>query len=73
MKIISGYIVIKCLNCQNLSFIRSNQKSATCKKCGIKNKYKKITQFLKASLASEYIRNYNLKKSHFSGSFQRME
>ena len=59
-----AYIVIKCLNCQEVTFIRASQKSVTCRKCGKKNHYKKIKTFEKAKAASEYIQE--LKLGNFS-------
>lgn len=56
------YIVIKCSNCQSLTFIRSNQKTFTCKNCGTKNDFEKIKTFPKAKMASEYIQYVNTQK-----------
>jgi len=65
-----AYIVIKCLNCQEVTFIRANQKSVTCRKCGIKNRYKKIKTFKKAKTASEYIQEQKLKEFGSDVTFQ---
>ncbi|MFX1297828.1 MAG: DUF5817 domain-containing protein [Promethearchaeota archaeon] len=68
-----AYIVIKCLDCQELTFIRANQKSVTCRKCGKKNRYKKIKTFEKAKTASEYIQEQKLKEFNSNVAFQFLE
>ncbi|MFX1451632.1 MAG: DUF5817 domain-containing protein [Promethearchaeota archaeon] len=68
-----AYIVIKCLECQEVTFIRANQKSVTCRKCGIKNRYKKIKTFKKAKIASEYIQELKLKDFDSNISFRYLE
>ncbi|MFX0139707.1 MAG: DUF5817 domain-containing protein [Candidatus Hodarchaeota archaeon] len=68
-----AYIVIRCLDCQELTFIRADQKSVTCRKCGIKNRYKRIKRFEKAKSASEYIQELKLTNFGSEISFQKLE
>ena len=68
-----AYIVIKCLKCRELTFIRADQKSVTCRKCGIKNRYKRIKTFEKAKSASEYIQELKLGNLSPDIGFQKLE
>ncbi len=68
-----AYIVIKCLKCQELTFIRANQKGVTCRKCGIKNRYERIKTFEKAKSALEYIQELKLGNMSPDIGFQTFE
>ncbi len=54
------YIVIRCTECLEFTFIRSNQKTFNCKKCGKKNQFEKIKKFANAKRASEYINDLKM-------------
>ena len=52
---LTKYNVIQCKNCGDCSYIRDQQKTYTCKRCGTKNKYKHIKRDLTAHEAKDFI------------------
>ncbi len=61
------YMVIKCKNCDELTYIREKQKTHHCKRCGIKNNYAIQQANVTAREAKEFI--ISEKSKNFSGGF----
>lgn len=55
------FVVIKCNNCNVLTYKTKKQKTFSCKICGRKNNFTELKEFMKARDCSLYIREENAK------------